>query len=103
MRLIEPLKKLTLHKLHQTLLDFKLYKNRFGDVLELAKYAYSDEAALDRSKSGAMDKLRQLVVEYMVCNNDTIGKSKGFNGLLELGGEFVGDFWGTINKYVTVP
>jgi hypothetical protein len=98
MRLIYPLRSLTLHKLHKTLVGFQLYTERVGDVVELARYAY--DHGPDRSKSGRLNDLRQLVVEYMACEVDTIGKHKDFKTLLEEGGEFVTDFWGIVSKYL---
>jgi hypothetical protein len=98
MRLIFPLKSLTLHKLHKTLVNFQLYKERVCDVVELARYAY--DHGPDRSKSGRLNDLRQLVVEYMACEVETIGKHKDFKALLEEGGEFVTDFWGIVSKYL---
>jgi hypothetical protein len=98
MRLIYPLRSLTLHKLHKTLVGFQLYTERVGDIVELARYAY--DHGPDRSKSGRMNDLRQLVVEYMACEVDTIGKHKDFKILLEEGGEFVTDFWGIVSKYL---
>jgi hypothetical protein len=98
MRLVYPLRSLTLHKLHKTLVGFQLYTERVGDIVELARYAY--DHGPDRSKSGRMNDLRQLVVEYMACEVDTIGKHKDFKTLLEEGGEFVTDFWGIVSKYL---
>lgn len=91
MRLVDPLKRLTLHKLHETLLSFKLYKRRVGDVVELARYAYTQGE--DRKDDGTKDELRQLVVEYIVLEVDTFGKHPAFVDLLHEGGEFVVDFW----------
>jgi hypothetical protein len=98
MRLIYPLRSLTLHKLHKSLIGFQLYNQRVGDVVKLARWAY--EHGTDRSKGGAMNELRQLVVEYMACEVDIIGKHKDFKLLLEDGGEFVTDFWGIVSKYL---
>jgi len=92
-RLIAPLKALTLHKLHKTLTGFKLYTQRIGDIIELARYAYSSPDLPDRSEDGTLDDLRKLVVEYIVCVIGTIGKFDDFVNFMEEGGEFVGDFW----------
>lgn len=94
------LKALTLHKLQQTLKAFQLDVKRVGDVIELAKYAYSNEHTPDRKSDGTIDDLRRLVVEYIACEIDTIGKCDGFVELMEEGGEFVGDFWGIARKYL---
>lgn len=59
MRLVLALKTLALHKLHSTLSGFSLYEERLADVLELAKYAYSQGE--DRSEDGKLDELRELV------------------------------------------
>ena len=34
-----------------------------------------------------------MIVEYIVCEIDTIGKHEDFTKFIEEGGEFVGDFW----------
>jgi hypothetical protein len=98
MRLIYPLKSLALHKLQQTLIVFRLCKWRVGDVVKLARYAY--DQGPDRSKTGSLDELRQLVVEYMACKVRHIGEHKDFKALLEEGGEFVADFWRVVSKYL---
>lgn len=47
-----------------------------------------------------MDALRQLVVDYIACEVDTIGKHADFVRLMEDGGEFVSDFWRIVTKYL---
>ncbi|KAF2444487.1 hypothetical protein P171DRAFT_473556 [Karstenula rhodostoma CBS 690.94] len=93
MRLIAPLKALTLNKLHKTLSKFKLYTDRVGDIIELARYAYLNQDLPSRSKDGTLDDLKKLVVEYIACEIDVIGKHDAFVEYMEEGGEFVGDFW----------
>lgn len=82
---IKPLRSLSLHKLHKTLVGFTLYKARIGDVIELARYAYSDDHISDYGADG----LRTLVSEYIACEIDTIGKSDKFLSLIEEGGSFI--------------
>ncbi|USP81703.1 hypothetical protein yc1106_08977 [Curvularia clavata] len=100
LRLITALKALTLYKLHKTLMNFKLYTKRVGDIIELARYAYWNQDLPNRSYDGTIDDLRKLVVEYIVCEIDTIGKSDEFVKYMEEGGEFVGDFWRVTRDYV---
>ncbi|KAF1948951.1 hypothetical protein CC80DRAFT_540642 [Byssothecium circinans] len=100
LRLIAPLKALTLDKLHKTLMGFKLYTQRVGDIIELARYAYSNQDLPDRNDDGTVDDLRKLVVEYIVCEIDTIGKCDEFVRYMEDGGEFVGDFWKLARDYM---
>ena len=94
MYLVQPLRALALYKLHKTLMSFQLYTRRVSDVLELARYAYDHGS--DRKPEGTIDDLRELVVEYIACELDTIGKHKEFKQLIEEGGEFVGDFWDVV-------
>ncbi|KAL5374890.1 hypothetical protein PMIN06_012164 [Paraphaeosphaeria minitans] len=100
LRLVTPLKALALHKLHKTLMSFKLYTKRVADIIELARYAYSTPDLPDRSDDGTLDGLRKLVVEYIVCEIDTIGNYDGFVKYMEEGGEFVGDFWKMARDYI---
>lgn len=99
-RLIAPLKALTLEKLHKTLLSFTLYEGRVGDIIELARYAYSNPDLPDRGDDYSLDDLRKLVLDYIVCEIDTIGKSDEFFKYMEEGGEFVGDFWRLAKEYM---
>jgi hypothetical protein len=96
---VTPLKILTLNKLHRTLLCFKLYRDRIGDVIELARYAYLDLDLPNRGDYGTLDELRMLIVEYIVCAVDIIGEHDEFVRFMEEGGEFVGDFWRLARKY----
>ncbi len=93
---IESLKHLSLHKLHKTLITFTLYKARIRDVIELARYAYSDDHTPEYEDG--VDELRALVSQYITCEIDTIGQSKEFISLLEEGGAFVRDFWVLVRK-----
>ncbi|KAF2177022.1 hypothetical protein K469DRAFT_604966, partial [Zopfia rhizophila CBS 207.26] len=91
--LIQPLRSLALHKLHQTLKGFKLYHTLVGDIIELARYAYPSDHTPDRNEDGTIDGLQQLITEYIAYEADVIGKSMEFSELMEEGGQFVGDFW----------
>lgn len=62
LRLIEPLKALVLDKLHRTLVGFRLSTQRVGDIIELARCAYSNPDLPNRKGDGTLDDLRKLVV-----------------------------------------
>ncbi|KAL6154934.1 hypothetical protein ACJQWK_11947 [Exserohilum turcicum] len=81
-------------------MNFKLYIKRVGDIIELARYAYSNPDLPDRSDDGTIDDLKKLVAEYIVCEIDIIGKCDEFVKYMEEGGEFVGDFRRTVKDYV---
>jgi hypothetical protein len=100
LRLIEPLKALTLEKLHKTLMNFKLFTRRVRDIIELARFAYSNPNLPDRKDDGTIDDLRKSVVEYIVCEIDTIVKCDEYVEYMEEGGEFVGDFGRMVRDYV---
>jgi hypothetical protein len=98
MHLIGPLKSLSLRKLYQTLMAFSLYDRRIGDIIAVARYAY--ENGPDRADNGTLNDLRQMVVEYIACEVNVIGKHADFKALLEDGGEFVTDFWALVTEYL---
>lgn len=58
--LVYPLKGLVLEKIHKTVVNFRLYPQRLGDVVKLARYAYDNGS--DRWETRELDDLRQLVV-----------------------------------------
>ena len=86
------LKSLALHKLHRTLLSFKMYASRIGDVIELARYVYSSEHTCERFENESINELREIVVEYIVREIEVIGGFRGLLALMEEGGPFVIDF-----------
>lgn len=95
--LIDSLDGLALHKIQRTLMDFHLYHARITDIIDLARYAYAHNQ--DRKDDGTVDRLRQLVVDYIACEIDIIGNSKEWDELIEDGGEFVVDFWRVAREY----
>ncbi|PVH90097.1 hypothetical protein DM02DRAFT_685668 [Periconia macrospinosa] len=101
LHLIAPLKALTLEKLHKTLMGFRLYTKRIGDLVELARYAYANPDLSDRSSDDTIDELRKLIVEYIVCETDIIGRRNEFVNYMEEGGKFVGDFWTITTDYMS--
>lgn len=70
---IEMLRSLRLSKSYKTLVSFTLHVSRFKDVLELARYAVSDDNTLHLSSQP--DNLRSLVRDYIVCRFDQLGIS----------------------------
>ena len=96
MRMIQPLRDLALHKLHKTLVSFELYPERLGDVAELARYAY--EHGEDRSEDGQIDALRDMVINYVACEMKVLGKHAEFRHLMDMEGEFAGDFWDIVSQ-----
>jgi hypothetical protein len=95
---IKPLQRLVLQKLQQTLVRFELYPERVEDVVELVRYAYSD----DNIYSDGTDELRALVAVYMASRIDKLNQSDSFLTLLEDGGAFVRDFWLLVRNAVCV-
>ncbi|KAF2254762.1 hypothetical protein BU26DRAFT_144802 [Trematosphaeria pertusa] len=94
--IILALKDLALHKLHKDLMNFHFSPQRAErtrDIVELARFAYSNDNTMDRGDDGHLDDLRELVVEFMVLQIHIMEKSGEFEELLEEGGQFVLDFW----------
>jgi hypothetical protein len=90
-RLITLLKALTLNKLYKTLINFKLYTKRVRDIIKLARYVYLNPDLLDRGNNRTLNNLRKLVVNYVVCEINTIRKYDKFTKYIEESREFVGD------------
>jgi hypothetical protein len=86
---IDALKTLTLSKLHKTLVAFKIYEARRGDIVELVRFAYSNENTPDLDED--VDALRDLVTHYVTCELKSLTESPGFLALLEQPGLFSRD------------
>src|SRR4051812_25122633 len=82
---------LTLYKLHQTLSMLRLDAPKVQYIVELARYTYSDERTPDLDNG--IDKLRELVCQYIVANSDVTTEDAMFMALVEEGGPLVRDLW----------
>lgn len=87
--LIDSLKTLALNKLHDTLCTFELDDASIEDVLDLARYAYTEGPGSGKEIGG----LRNLVTQYIVRNSSEITPNSEFMELLDEGGQFVQDLW----------
>jgi hypothetical protein len=84
---IEPLQKLTLQKLRLTLSTFILFKERVSDITELVQYAYAHTMEHEEG----IDKLRSLVMDYVICQMEAIVKDKNFVTMLQEPGALAKD------------
>jgi hypothetical protein len=89
-QLIDSLKALALFKLHQTLCAFELDEVNSRDIVDLARYAYSEEGkGVDKGIGG----LRNLVCQYMAIHAVELSGDPNFMNLLAEGGQVVKDFF----------
>jgi hypothetical protein len=82
---IGPLRHLTLHELHATLRIYTLYKSRYSDLIELARYTYANT-----TESAKVDPLRELVALY-IASQKHVAASKECLELVKGGGDFATD------------
>ncbi|KAK3067242.1 hypothetical protein LTR53_015999, partial [Teratosphaeriaceae sp. CCFEE 6253] len=87
-------RELALHKLHQTVINFTLYAERIRDVCELLCYVYENTA--DRLKAG--DRLRKLVLEYVVCHIEKVYQDPVFTAALQQEGALSVDLVGRLTR-----
>lgn len=60
-------------------------------IVDLARYTYTDERTPDLDNG--IDKLRELVCQYVVANSDVMTEDAMFMALVEEGGPLVRDLW----------
>ncbi|KAK8052492.1 hypothetical protein PG993_003877 [Apiospora rasikravindrae] len=77
---IPALRKLSMHRLYQTLKTFTLYPSRMSDILALAALVF--ENTRDE------DELRSMVVHYCACIVEDLSKHKDYRPTLENYNEF---------------
>lgn len=100
---IRRLKALSIYKLYHTLLDYRVYPERFCELIELIRYVYSDENTPDGDDP--VDELRALVARYVNLTSvvRVIGTCPEFSALLEEGGAFVKSVWPLICAKLKLP
>lgn len=84
---IKALQQLVLQKLHLTLSRFKLHPKRTGDIVDLLNYTYTNTMDYEN----AIDELRDLLTDYLVCHIEKIVKDKSFSRLLATKGSLAKD------------
>jgi hypothetical protein len=84
---IEPLQQLTRQKLRLTLSRFSLFKDRVPDVVELVKYIYKHTMDHDQG----IDRMRSLVIDYVVCHLEVIAEDDNFKQMLQEPGALAKD------------
>jgi hypothetical protein len=84
---IEPLQQLTLQKLRLTLSRFSLFKDRVPDVVELVKCIYKHTMDHDQG----IDRMRSLVMDYVVCHLEVIAEDANLKQLLQEPGALAKD------------
>lgn len=92
-RLVDSLKKLALYKLHKTLCVFELDHENVGDVIELVRYAYSEEGGGGSGEEVDIGELRTLVCQFVAAHAVILGEDERFRGFLGEGGQFVKDYF----------
>jgi hypothetical protein len=84
---IEPLQELARQKLRLTLSRFTLFDERVSDIVELVQYTYANTMEHEEG----IDKLRNLVTDYVICQIEAIAKNKNFITLLQEPGALAKD------------
>jgi hypothetical protein len=84
---IGSLRRLAIHKLRRTLVEFILYKKQVEAVLHFLQYTYINTA--DRATS--TDGLRMTVIHYAACVVEELAGTDTFQSFLEEWGSFTTD------------
>ncbi|KAF5138785.1 hypothetical protein E5D57_002571 [Metarhizium anisopliae] len=87
---LRPLMRLTHDKLHRTLINFKLFEERMGDVVQLLRMCYENEHA-----SG----IRDVVVHYAACHAELLWGNREFVDLVGSNCELSQNFITAIINY----
>lgn len=94
---IQPLKKLALSYLHQTLAVFTLYPERVGDIVALLSYTFDDNTANEDN-----EELRVLVMKYLEFEMDVLLEVDEFGELLMVNTALFGNFMKSVQKRIGV-
>lgn len=90
---IDSLKALTLYKLHKTLCVFEINDDNATEVVQLARFAYTEGCGQSRPDAELKEGLRGLVGQYMAWNSRDLYQNAAFSQLLGEGGLFVQNFF----------
>ena len=89
---IQPLKALSIHRLHATLALFTLHGERVGDIVALLRYSYANTA------EDGSEQLRMMLMAYVGYEMDTLIQADEFIELMEERGSLLSDVLKMVGK-----
>lgn len=94
---IRPLEDLSLYKLHRDLVSFKLLPDNISELVALLEFIYKNTMELDDDHENwqfttTECPLKDLVIQYLVCNAELLQHRWEFRNFLCHGGKIVDDY-----------
>ena len=83
---VDGMRRLSLFKLHKSLILLELNAGTVPDIVGLVRYIYSDE-------NPPLNELRDLMCRFILANGTVMFDDVSFRELLEGGGAFALDSW----------
>lgn len=90
--MVKNLQAITLHKLHRNLAAYKIHDEAIDEVIDLVLYTYTNTSEGGNILDGTADKLRDLVIAYVVDRASDLLKYESFRAMLAAGGAQTADF-----------
>jgi hypothetical protein len=87
--LIDALRALAIHKLHQVLCIFELDGKNVTDIVDLARYAYEEEG---KGGEDGIGRLRGIACQYIALHAPELSVHSVFMDFIAEGGHFARDF-----------
>lgn len=94
---IQPLEELSIHKLHRDLVSFKLLPENIPELVALLEFTYANTMESDDDQENwqfttTECRLKDLVIQYLVCNAELLQHLREFRNFLCKGGKIVDDY-----------
>lgn len=93
---IQPLKRLALRYLHQTLAGFTLWPESVGDIVLLARFVYDNTSV----PLNGVEPMRDMLKRYICYEMDVLVGASDFNNLLEENRELLHDFCSMVGERI---
>ena len=93
---IQPLKRLVLKTLHQTLTAFTLWPDCVGDIIALIRFVYDNTLKAQHGD----EPIRTMVKRYVSYEMDNMIKTAIFRDMLEADRDFLDDFCSQVEKRI---
>lgn len=93
MYMVRDLPEITLHKLHRSLVSFKISETTVNDVIDLVLFTYENTEDTGDIILGTADKLRDLVMAYVRSQASKLTKYDEFSRVMGAAGPYTVDFF----------
>lgn len=94
--MVEDLRDISIHKLHRNLTEIDIAKKTIQELINLVAFSYEGTSSNGDIQKGSADRLRSLVMAFVVDRKEELMAHADFREMIGSGGPQTADFFGLV-------